>query len=152
MGTKAESGEFILKLYELRREEMMRKARNWFFAFNPETLEEVLTTARVEHSDYYRVVTSCGDIACSLVNHGVIDEGMFNDANAEYAFIYAKIKPFVEQIRAMTNPQYMSHLDKLMVRLPEVELRLAYMREMSKSVARESAPQQAGTDKAQAAF
>ena len=35
MATKVESADLILKLYDLRREETMRKARNWMFAFNP---------------------------------------------------------------------------------------------------------------------
>jgi hypothetical protein len=36
--SKQDEASLILKLYELRREETMRKARNWYFAeFNPES-------------------------------------------------------------------------------------------------------------------
>ena len=37
--SKQEEAELILKLYELRREETMRKARDWFFRdFKPQTI------------------------------------------------------------------------------------------------------------------
>ena len=39
MTDKVKSAELILKLYDLRREEVMREARNWFFAFTPESVE-----------------------------------------------------------------------------------------------------------------
>jgi hypothetical protein len=153
MSTKAESAGLILKLYDLPREETMRKVRNWFFAFSPEALNEIFTAARGEHGAYCHMGTSYWDMACSLVKHGVIDEDMFDDANAKHVFVYAKIRPLIEQIRAMTNPQYLSHLNKLVRRLPEAEQRLAHMRGMSKSVAKERAQQQQhGTDKAQAAL
>ncbi len=33
MGKQADA-DLILKLYDLRREKVMREARNWFFTFN----------------------------------------------------------------------------------------------------------------------
>src|SRR5205085_7034443 len=41
MTDKAKSAELILKLYDLRREAVMREARNWFFTFNPESVEQI---------------------------------------------------------------------------------------------------------------
>lgn len=135
MADKEKSAELILKLYELRREETMRKARNWFATFNPETAEDVLNAARGEHSAYYRMVTSYWDMACSFVNHGAIDAEMFSDANAEHFFIFAKIEPFIEQIRAMTGPKYLPHLEKLVMSMPEAGTRLEELRAMSKRFA-----------------
>src|SRR4051794_7645898 len=112
MTDKAKSAELILKLYELRREEVMRKARTWYFGFHPESIEEIATAARGEYSGFFRMVTSYWDMACSLVNHGAIDEEMFNDANGEHVLVYAKLQPFIEQLRAATNPNYMQHLEK----------------------------------------
>lgn len=133
MPDKEKSAELILKLYELRREEVMRQARNWFFTFNPESAEDVAAAARGEHSAYYRMVTSYWDMACSFVNHGAIDEQMFLDANQEQNFVFAKIQPFVAQIREMSkNPDYLAHLETLVMRRPDAEQSLAHLREMAR--------------------
>jgi len=89
MTDKAKSAELILKLYDLRREPVMREARNWFFTFNPESIEDIQRTAFGEHSAYFRMVTTYWDMACSFVNNGAIDERMFADANAEQNFASA---------------------------------------------------------------
>jgi hypothetical protein len=133
MADKEKSAELILKLYELRRDEVMRKARNWFAgSFHPESLEDVQAAAFGEMSAYFRMVTSYWDMACSFVNHGAVDAEMFNDANGEQVLVFAKIQPFLEQIRATGNPTYMQHLERAVMAMPGAEQRVAYMREMSK--------------------
>lgn len=133
MSTPYESADLILKLYDLRREEVMRKARSWFAgSFHPESMEDVQAVAFGEHSAYFRMVTSYWDMACSFVNHDAIDADMFNDANGEQVLVFAKIQPFLEQIRASGNPTYMQHLERAVLALPEAEKRIAYMRQMSR--------------------
>ena len=134
MADKEKSAELILRLYELRREEVMRKARTWYFGFHPESVEDIVAVARGEHSAYFRMVTSYWDMACSFVNHGAIDEEMFNDANAEHILAFSKIQPFVAQIRALGNKNFASHLEQVVMRLPEAEARLERFREMSKQM------------------
>jgi hypothetical protein len=139
MTDKAQSAELIMKLYELRREEVMRQARQWFFSFQPETIEDIMRTARGEHSAFYRMVTSYWDMACSFVNHGAIDEQMFNDANQEHVLVFSKIQPFLEGLRAATSPNYARQLEEVVMRLPEAEQRLARFREMVKQMTAERA-------------
>jgi hypothetical protein len=135
MTDKAKSAELILKLYELRREDVMRQARNWFFTFNPDSAEDVTAAARGQHSAYYRMVTSYWDMACSFVNHGAIDEQMFLDANGEQNFVFAKVQPFIAEIREMSkNPTYLEHLEKLVMKQPEAEQRLTHLREMARRI------------------
>ena len=40
--SKHHDAELILKLYDLRREPVMREARTWFFTFNPQKLKTFL--------------------------------------------------------------------------------------------------------------
>jgi hypothetical protein len=153
MTDKAKSAELIMKLYDLRREDVMRQARSWFFSFNPESIEDIQRTAVGEHSAYYRMVTSYWDMACSFVNHGAIDEEMFNDVNGEHALVFSKIQPFLEQLRALTSPNYARHLEQVVMRMPDIEARLARLREMVKqmSAARSAAANgQAETEAANA--
>ena len=149
MTDKAKSAELILKLYELRREEVMRAARNWFFSFNPESFEDIQRAMMGEHSAYLRMVTTYWDMACSFVNHGAIDAEMFNDANAEQVFVFAKFQPFLEQIRAnSSNPDAFRHLEQAVTAMPQAEERLARARAMSKAVAQARAA--AAADRADA--
>jgi hypothetical protein len=135
MSKEYESAELILKLYDLRREETMRKARDWFFTFNPDSFEDVVAAGRGEHSAYYRMVTSYWDMACSLVNNGAIDERLFTDANGEHNFVFAKIQPFIAQIReTVGQPNYLSNLEKLVMRQPDAEQRLAQLRERARQM------------------
>jgi hypothetical protein len=137
MSDKHEDAKLILKLYDLRREEVMRKARDWYIQqFNPESLQEISDVMMSDKSAYYRMVTTYWDMAASLVNHGAIDEEMFSDANMEYIVVYAKIEPFIPEIRAtFTMPNYMVHLEKLVMRRPNAKEFLASLRERFKQFA-----------------
>jgi hypothetical protein len=127
---KHEDADLILKLYDLRREAVMREARTWFFTFNPEKPEDFLDALTGPHSGHYRMVVSYWDMAASLVNNGAIDSQMFNDANGEHLFVYAKLEPFLPALRETSdNPEYMAHLEKLVKSIPNVEEKLAAIRQ-----------------------
>ncbi len=151
MSTKYESAELILKLYDLRREEVMRKARQWFFTFNPDSAQDIVNTISTENGAYYRMVVSYWDMACSFVNYGAIDEEMFNAANAEQNFVYAKVQPFIEELRSMgAGPQYLTHLEKVVMRHPEAEQRLAHLRQMARRMTEARAAQETARTEAEA--
>ena len=132
---KHEDADLILKLYELRREPVMREARNWFFSFNPQTAGEYMEAVMGEHSGHLRMVISYLDMAASLVNNGAIDEQMFNDANGEHLFIFAKIEPILEELRQQWNqPDMLKHFETLVRRIPDSKEKLAAMRERIKMI------------------
>lgn len=136
MSTSYESATLLLKLYELRREDTMRKARDWFIMFNPDTLDDVRAALQGEHSAYYRMVTSYWDMAASLVNNGAIDEKMFSDANGEHMAVFAKLEPLVSEIRKQWNmPQYLVQLEQLILRQPHAGERLVEIRERFRQIA-----------------
>src|SRR5215203_2557234 len=84
----------ILKLYELRREETLRTARDWFASkFQPQTLQDVLDAMNSDKSGYMRMVVSYWDMAAALVNHRTIDMNLFSETNGEQYLVYAKIEP-----------------------------------------------------------
>jgi len=133
--SKQEDANLILKLYDLRREPVMREARNWFFSFNPTTTAEYMEAMMGEHSGHLRMVISYWDMAASLVNNGAIDEQMFNDANGEQLFIFAKIEPILEALRQEWNqPDILKHFEALVRRVPENKEKLAAIRERIKLI------------------
>jgi hypothetical protein len=128
--SKHHDAELILKLYDLRREKTMREARNWFFMFNPQSPKDFADVLTSDKSGLYRMVVSYWDMACSFVNNGAIDAQMFNDANGEHIFVYAKMEPFLEALRAETgNPEYLAHLEKVVKGIPNYETRIVAVRE-----------------------
>ena len=65
-----------------------------------------------------------------MVNNGAIDEQMFNDANGEHLFIFAKIEPILEGLRQQWNqPDMLKHFETLIRRIPENKEKLAAIRE-----------------------
>ncbi|MGI9167964.1 MAG: DUF4760 domain-containing protein [Pyrinomonadaceae bacterium] len=133
--SKHDDANLILKLYDLRREAVMRDARNWFFSFNPTGAQDFLDVMISEQSAYFRMVVSYWEMAASLVNHGAIDEQMFNDANGEQIFVFAKIEPFLSELRTMfAMPEYLMHLEKAVKRIPDIDARIATMRERMKQI------------------
>jgi hypothetical protein len=134
MGKQADA-ELILKLYDLRREPVMREARNWFFSFNPTTTAEYMETMMGPQGAYLRMVISYWDMAASLVNNGAIDEQMFNDANGEHLFIFAKIEPILEELRTQWDqPDMLKHFETIVRRIPENKEKLAGIRERIKMI------------------
>lgn len=134
MGKQADA-DLILKLYDLRREPVMREARNWFFSFNPTTTAEYMEAMMGPQSGYVRMVISYWDMAASLVNNGAIDETMFNDANGEHMFVFAKIEPILAELRQQWNqPEMLKHYEALVRRVPNNEQILAGIRERIKMI------------------
>jgi CRISPR/Cas system Type II protein with McrA/HNH and RuvC-like nuclease domain len=107
----------------------MREARNWFFTFNPQSPNDFMDVLTSDKSGFYRMVTSYWDMAASLVNHGAIDVEMFNDANGEHVFVYAKIEPFLPALREMGNPDFLVHLEKVIKEIPNYEQKLVGVRD-----------------------
>ena len=127
---KHEDADLILKLYDLRRETVMRDARNWLFTFNPTGLQDVIDTLMGEHSGHFRMVVSYWDMACAMVNNGAIDEELFNQTNGEHVFVYMKIEPVLQEIRNLfDNPEFCQNLEAVVKRIPNIETRLPAMRE-----------------------
>jgi len=132
MSDKSQDVALILKLYELRREEGIRRARKWYFTeFDPQNAEDVVKifTSGHDSSAYYRMITSYWEMAASFVNNGGIDEKMFLDANGEHVSVFSKVEPFIEDVRkAIGLPDYLRQLETLVNKTPNAKERLERMR------------------------
>ena len=134
MDNKQNDAMVILKLYELRRDEQLRRARAWYFTeFNPTSGKEIvlLDLSGERTSANFRMVTSYWDMACSLVNNGAIDEKLFLDANTEQVVVFAKLQPHLAEVRELFGESdYLENLEKLVMRVPQVENKLANRRKL----------------------
>ena len=132
MSSPYESADLILKLYDLRREEVMRAARQWYIReFHPQNAQDVVNVLRGNHSAYFRMVTSYWEMAASFVNNGAIDWKMFMDANpGEPINVFVKLYPCLEELRSMFASEYddsqaFQNLEQVVMKLPNAKEQIA---------------------------
>ncbi|NOT09816.1 MAG: hypothetical protein HOP28_16610 [Gemmatimonadales bacterium] len=121
------SADLLLKLYESRREPALREARDWWVTkFHPKSAKDVLRIWVSAESAPYRMVTTHWEMAATFVALGAIDAAMFHAANTEHLAIYARLRPYLAEIRELTGyPTYLAQLEKVVTDLPDLEERLA---------------------------
>jgi hypothetical protein len=130
-----DEAELILKLYDLRREDTMRAARDWFGReFHPESMADIQSNLASEHSGHMRMVVSYWDMAAALVNNGAISLQLFNDTNGEHFAVFGKIEPLLKEIRSAFGPQFLVNLEKVIDATPGGRERAAAMRERMKAM------------------
>ena len=119
MATPVDSANLILKLYELRREPVMREARNFFLTFDPRSVEDYITGMMGPNSAHIRMVVSYWDMAASFVANGAIDAAMFEETAGEHILVYGKIEGFLPKLReAMGNPTMFKNLEQVCTSAP----------------------------------
>jgi hypothetical protein len=138
--------ELLLKLYDLRREAEIRKARNWWLVeFWPDTADDVMKVAQAmgtQENNWFRQVAGYWELAASLVVHGTVNETLFLEPafSGEMFLIFAKLHPFLQDVREkMQNPRMLANVEQVIKkskagqeRLKAVEQRLAARRKQMK--------------------
>jgi hypothetical protein len=111
--------EIILRLYELRTEAELRKARAWMMSeFWPSTAEEYFAVAENPadpHNAWLRQVISYWEMAAAMVLHGAVSAELFVDCNGEGFFLLAKFAPILDGIRGK-NPAFLMKTSELVNR------------------------------------
>ena len=128
--------ELILKLYDLRREAELRKARQWWGAdFWPESADDFMKIAMAtgtQENNWLRMVGGYWDIAASLVVHGTLNEALFLEPSFsnEMFLIFAKIHPFLKELReTLKSPRMLENIEKVVKGSRAGRDRLKYMEE-----------------------
>jgi hypothetical protein len=119
----ATDAELILKLYDLRREPEMRKARSWWLSdFWPQSSEDLMNLAmnpKLQENHWMRQVMGYWDMAAMLVVHGTLNEAMFLEMSfsGEMFLVFGKIRPFLNEMREkMQNQEFLGNLEKVITR------------------------------------
>jgi hypothetical protein len=144
MTTPYESGRLILELFELRRDPLLREARDWFLrSFHPETVDDVVAVLDGDDNAKYRMVVGYWDMAASLVGNGAIDRQMFLEANPEIWATFAKVHHLVGDLRQVAgDPKYLRHLEHVVISVPGAAERLETVRQQFRALG-EGAPAKA---------
>jgi hypothetical protein len=128
--------ELILKIYDLRREPEMRKARNWWGnEFWPQSADDIIriaTSFGSPENAWLRQVAGYWDMVASLVMHGALNEELFLEPgnSGELFFIFAKIQPYVQEFREkMNSPEAFANIERLAMKTEQTRERLSRMKE-----------------------
>jgi hypothetical protein len=132
--------DLILKLYDLRREPVMREARQFFGQLSLKSLDDLMKLASAfgtKEQAYLRQVAGYWEMAASLVNRGALNRELALDNFQEMFFVYAKIQPYLEAYRQkMGTPQFMRQTQQLAESSAETRERTSAMQKSQAEMAR----------------
>ena len=125
--------ELILRLYELRRESVMREARSFVGGeFLPQTDEELVAIVSKggKETGFVLQVYGYWDMVCAFVRHGMLSEPLVYYTCQEMYFQYAKIQPYLQGFRRKLNlPEWMQSVEEVVEGSAKGRKRLAAMQE-----------------------
>ena len=115
-----EDANLIMNLYDLRREEKLRKARDWFQReFGASSVKEFMEKypPGSEQNAWYRMVVSYWEMAASFLVQSIVHEELFFESNGELLAVWEKIRPLVEEFRTCAkNPLLSRNIEKAAAR------------------------------------
>jgi hypothetical protein len=100
--------ELVLKIYDLRREAVMREARD---AINrdywPRNEAEALAILQPEHplNRAYRQTSTYWEMVYGMAKHGVVHTEFLLESNGEGLLLFARVEPHLAKLREATSPR-----------------------------------------------
>ena len=111
-----EQAQLHLQVYDLRREARLRQARDWFQQnYFAETFDDAMRIAPMgsENMTFVGMVIGYWEQACSLLNYGLLHEGLFFETSGEFFGVWELLKPVVPEFRKrFGDPLMLSNLEK----------------------------------------
>ena len=99
--------ELVIRLYDLRREAVMRKSRDAMNArFSPKSWDDFVAITKPEHPDNaaFRQVSTYWEMVYAMARHGIVNPEYFVESNREGMLLYTKVQPFIERFRKEFSP------------------------------------------------
>jgi hypothetical protein len=118
-----EQAQLHLQVFEQRREERLRQARDWFFkSYFADSFEEGMRIAPMgtQEGTYWMMVVSYWEQACALLNYGLLHEDLFFETSGEFFGVWERVKPSIKQGREQfSNKMFLANLEKAAQRFEE---------------------------------
>lgn len=109
-----QDADLVLRVYEMRREPVMRASRDALNGkFWPANYADVQAVAALGHelNAAYRQLGTYWEMVYGLVRHGIVNTEFFMETNGEGIFLYAKLAPYLEQMRKDYNPNLLANTE-----------------------------------------
>lgn len=97
-----DDARLILELYDIRREERMRKARSWFSSsFRPKSLDDftAICPPGSDENASYRMVVTYWEMAASFVTSGVLSQELFFQSGRELLLVWERLRDILPALR-----------------------------------------------------
>jgi hypothetical protein len=114
--------DLILKLYELRRETVMREARALLAKeFWPKNAKEAVAVLDHGHplNRAYRQVSTYWEMVYRMARHGIIHGDFLVENNAEGLLLFARVEPFLKELRSAGGPHLFLNAEWVSREVPE---------------------------------
>ena len=111
-----------LRVYELRRESVLRQARESLRTeFWPKSAQDAVAVTRGDHplNGAYRQVSTYWEMVYGMVRHEIVHAGFFLETNGEGLFLFAKLEPYVDEMRRATTPLVFKNTQWIASECPE---------------------------------
>ena len=98
----AHDADLLLRLYELRREEVMRRSRDTIsFGFWPGSWDDVAALTDLSHPDNaaWRQVTSYWEMVFGFGKRALIDPELLVENSGEGILLWMKVRTFLDELR-----------------------------------------------------
>lgn len=133
-----QDAQLIVELYDLRRENEMRKARAWFAGWWPNSADEILKVLQgggTQENAWFRQVSGYWDMVASFVLRGALNEELFVDSGAEMWFTFAKLQPFLKEVRVKaSSPHLYGRIENVATRTKDGRERMQMMAKRAESM------------------
>jgi len=110
--------ELLLKLYEMRRDPELRRARRWFLTdFKPGAWSDI-KSRYLSHDDedrWFRMTTSYWELVGTLLSTGVLHPEMFFDHTGEDIVSWERCRSWIAEARADLRPTYLWRFEEMVV-------------------------------------
>jgi hypothetical protein len=100
--------ELVLKIYDLRREPVMRESRAAINAkFWPRNPEEAIAVTANDHplNVAFRQTSGYWEMVYGMARHGIVHADFLVENNGEGLFLFARVEPFLAAFRAAASPR-----------------------------------------------
>jgi hypothetical protein len=111
-----QDAELALRLYDLRRETEMRKARRMvgdlLDGADAAAVDAVRQYAHRENA-HFRQVTSYWEMVAAFVNRGILHPDVYLDTCGEGLYLWSVLKPHAARIRESGSPRFLVQTERL---------------------------------------
>ncbi len=128
--------DLVLKLYDLRRESVMRQSRDTIARLLPRSFADLadLTKPEHPHNAAWRQVTSYFEMAFSFARHGIANPDFLAENNGEGLLLFAKVQPYLEQFRKEYAPTAFKNAEWLVANSNSAKQRLELFQQRVKKM------------------
>ncbi len=106
--------DLVIKLYELRREAVMRESRDAINAdYWPKNAEEATAILAQDHplNRAYRQVSTYWEMVYGMAKNGIVNSNYLLENTGEGMLLFAKVEPFLAAMRASSHARIFIHAE-----------------------------------------